>query len=270
MTAEQRTEKPTPQRRREARKRGQVAQSADLVAALCVLAALLTLRYLGASTVEDLRGGFGRFLGWSPTHSESLNMGESVRLARGVLTAASVIALPLLLVVFGTVTVSGMFQSGFLVRPAAVVPRLARLSPAAGMARLFSSRGLGRGIFALLKCAVLAGVLVWGIAPLLQRLGPLSPAELMTTPLPVAAERGVDHVLEVGIYAALALVALGVLDWLFQRWQLERDLRMTRREVEEEIERQEGDGRIKGRRRVLWRRVLEGATRRERNGGGTP
>jgi flagellar biosynthetic protein FlhB len=61
--------------------------------------------------------------------------------------------------------------------------------------------------------------------------------------------------LALSLRAALALLALAVLDYGLQRWQHERDLRMSKREIREELKRYEGDPRIRERRRVLQRRL---------------
>jgi flagellar biosynthetic protein FlhB len=59
-----------------------------------------------------------------------------------------------------------------------------------------------------------------------------------------------------GLELVIILLALGILDFLFQRWQYEQDLKMTREEVREELKRMEGDPTIRARRRVIMRRML--------------
>jgi flagellar biosynthetic protein FlhB len=257
---EQRTERATPRRRREARREGKVALSGDLVAALTLLAALLALRWSGGAAVEGLREGVGGLLRTAP---EPFSGAGVVSLTASCMILAATIVAPIGLVVALAAAGSSLAQTGFLWRPQAVVPSLNRLSAGRGLARALSIRGLGRGFFALLKCALLVLFLAWGLGPLVAEAGSLSPAALMTTSLPASLARGVDHILDVGTAAASALVLLGVLEWIFQRWQLERDLRMTHREVLEEQEREEGDRQIKGRRRALSRNILDGVRRRE-------
>jgi flagellar biosynthetic protein FlhB len=245
---EERTEQPTPSRRRQAREEGKAARSRDLTAALGLLAALLSIRHLGGEGLERGLDAVRRCLGdifcGSPLTAELAGA-----LALEAVVAAFAIVWPLLAIAFLVAASSSLLQARFLLRPEAAAPRLARLSPAAGLARLFSARGAGRGGFAVLKAALVAGLLAVASAPLLSESGPCAPAALLAVPLPQALAGGLGHLLAACTWAAAGLAGLGALDWLFQRFLLERELRMSRRELLEELERQEGKALPRRRRR---------------------
>ena len=247
---EERTEQTTATRRRQARERGQVAQSRDLSAALTLLTVFLFLRYAVPPGVTELREAMGRLLG-AALRPETLGLASAVTTLEEVAMIGGALFVPVALILWTSTYLAGVVQTGFLFRPAAAAPQLGRLSPQSGVGRLVSPRATGRGFFAALKLAMLALVLVQATQSFFPGEGELHPAFLLTAPLSAAAGRGMEVLLSVGSYAALALLSLAVLDWLCQRWLTERDLRMTRREVLEEHRQQEvGPEARTGRRRV--------------------
>jgi flagellar biosynthetic protein FlhB len=174
--------------------------------------------------------------------------------------------LPLAVLVVLVAAGASLMQTGVFFKARWAAPRLDRLSPASGLARVFSTRSFGRGGFAALKGLSLGLALAWGLAPLFSSSSDVSAESLLSRPFPATAAAGLDHVLRVFTWAAAGLVALGLLDWLFQRVELERDLRMTRQEAIDELKDQEGDPRLKGRRRGFGKRLRAGPSRQA--GGG--
>jgi flagellar biosynthesis protein FlhB len=139
-------------------------------------------------------------------------------------------------------------------------PDLERISPRAGLRRLFSTRTFVRAVLAAAKIGVVAAVGYWTFRPALRRLagaGALDASGL--------AGRAGSLVGALAIRIALCLLALAVADFLYQRWQYRRDLRMTRREWLEDIRKAEGDWRLRRRRREVARHLSDAAAGR---GGG--
>lgn len=252
---EQRTEQATPRRREEARERGQVALSSELVAALGLAGGVGALSMGGARFAHAVAGELERGLGLlSIAGTSELGVRESVVLLRALAVG---IAGPLCAVVLPVVALSalaGYAQVGFRVAPKALEADPSKLDPLRGLQKILSARGAARTALALLKIVLIsaaAGTVAWlhvdEIAHMgTSELGPLLPA-LGVILLRTAA-------------AALAVILmLAVLDALFQRLQHERDLRMTRAEVREEHRLTDGDPHVRARIRALQREL---ATRR--------
>ena len=209
---------------------------------------MLALRYAGrplagslAASATAVLGGLGQVSG-DPAALAGIFGGSFAAVLLGFL--------PLAGVVLAAAAGAGLFQVGFLFTAEPLMPDLGRLDPAAGLARLVSLRGLVRLVAGLLKLA-LVGIIVFGtIWAERGTLVGLSAGGLEQIP-GVSA----DLMQSLTLRAALALLALSVADYGFQRWQYERDLRMSKREVREELRRYEGDPRIRERRRTVQRQL---------------
>ena len=246
--ADSRTEAPTPRRVREARSKGQVAHSRDLAASIALLGALGALALAGPSLIEGLANALRGSL-------ENLHRmpgsGDAVR-ATAVSSGAVFmrIAGPLLLAILGVSVLSHLVQIGFIFTTDPLQPKASRLDPGEGIRRAFSLRTGVRLFGGLVRGAVVAAVLaatLWSEWPALQNLS--------TRELPEAVRLAGAITFGLALRAGLALLALGLLDWAYQRWQHLRDLRMSRQEVRDELRQFEGDPAIRDRRSALRRRL---------------
>jgi flagellar biosynthetic protein FlhB len=245
---EERTEPATPRRREEARERGQVARSADLSSALVLLAAVLALQFLGRSMIGGLLASASAVLeGFGSVDGEP---GSLMLHFGGAFTAVLFGFLPFVGILLVAALVAGLGQVGFLFTGQPLVPDLDRINPVTGLGRLLSVRGLLKVVASLLKISVVGAVVLWTLWAERARL-----VELSGRPFEQIVGIATDLMLALSLRAALALLALAVLDYGLQRWQHERDLRMSKREIREELKRYEGDPRIRERRRVLQRRL---------------
>lgn len=245
---EERTEPATPRRREEARGRGQVARSADLSSAVILLAAVLALQFLG----RPLTGGI---FASAVAVLEGLAVvdGDPAALLGhfgGAFGAVLLGFLPFVGIVLAAAIAANLAQVGFLFTSSPLAPDLDRLNPVAGLGRLFSLRGLVRLVAGLLKLAAVGVVVFWTLWAERVRL-----VELSGRGFEQIAGIAVDLMLTLSLRAALALLAIALLDYAFQKWQHERDLRMSKQEVREELRRYEGDPRIRERRRALQQQL---------------
>jgi flagellar biosynthetic protein FlhB len=148
-------------------------------------------------------------------------------------------------------------QVGFFVAPAAVAPNAARIDPARGFRRIFGARSAFRVGIALGKLASIAAAMAAVAWASLPELASLADAEVGP------ALAGLGHVALRSTAAGLAAaLAFGVADFFYQRFQHERDLRMTRAELREDLRASEGDPHVRARvrrvqREMARRRMLE-------------
>ena len=252
---EQRTEEATPRRREEARERGQVALSNELVAALSLAGGVGALSLGGAqlarATAAELEQGIGLLASIGTTE---LGVKESAALLSETLTGIAGPLCAVLLPVVALSAFSGYAQVGFRFAPKAIEADPSKLDPVRGMQKLFSPRSVVRTALALLKILLIsaaAGTVAWLHVDEITRLGS---SELG----PLLAALGV-LLMRTASAALVVILALAILDALFQRLQHERDMRMTLAEVKEEHRLSDGDPHVRARIRALQREL---ATRR--------
>jgi flagellar biosynthetic protein FlhB len=248
---DQRTEEATPRRREDARSKGQVALSSELVAALGLAGGVTLLATGGAALARATADGLARGLSALPALGTSeLDARTSAALIRGsldgVLGVLAAVALPTVLVA----GLAGYAQVGFRFTPQAVEADPSKLDPLRGLQRVFSARSVVRAAFAALKIVLIASsaaVVAWLHVDDVARAGTNEVGPLLAALGTVA--------LRATAAALLVIVVLALVDMLFQRFQLERDLRMSKREVKEEHRLTEGDPHVRARIRRLQREL---------------
>lgn len=237
-TSDARTERPTERHRRQARERGLVARSVELLIAARLLAIWIVLAWwfakFATSASESLR--FTLEHAGSNTLQPSTALIQFRDLAWHVLASAS---WPLLSAT-AAILLAHFAQVGWLWRWENATPQLARLSPITGLQRLSSWATIGRAFGLTLKLVIVVATTSFVLPSLL----PLSPSSLnsdFTIPLTSFGSNAVQLVAHV----ALALLALAALDYVWQRWRFERSLQMTREELREELKEIEVDPHLK-------------------------
>lgn len=243
---ESKTEDPTPRRREEARRQGQVPFSAELVGNLVLLGGVVGLMYLGPDVWDAMIGLFRHDLR-TIFHPDLGTEDARVLLQRAMmrlLVALAPFSALLLVVGIG----ASLIQVGFQINTEKLAPDFDKLNPALGLQRLFSVAALVRGLLTVLKVVAL-GVVAYLV--LEQRSGIITGLSHDHLAGAVAAAWAV--VLRLGLFLAGAVTLVAVIDYLYQRQRFEQSLRMTREEVKRELKEDEGDPLIKARIRQLQR-----------------
>lgn len=243
-TAQDRTEPATPRRREEARKRGQVARSADLTAAIVLLGAVLVLYFSCETLMSDMVALIRHCLSDADTDATPAETAVGLLYLAGAILARA--ALPLLAVTTLLALLAGFGQVGPLLSWTPVTPSLDKLNPISGLQRMFNLNSVVHLVMGIAKIALLSLV---AYSTLRSRLtGVLQASTLSHLAL---IEVSLDLLFSLMIRLALVLLVLAIIDYLYQRWKMERDLRMTRQEVREELKRMDGDPNLKRRRREV-------------------
>lgn len=240
------TEAPTQRRREEAREEGQVAVSAELTAGVLLLTGMLALQTGGRRLLSSLLG----VLDLSLLSMNAKNFGPDE--AQAAIVAQMTLAAQWLGFFLGVLFVSalgvGALQVGLHVVPTLVLPRWEKISPAEGWSRLFSTAAAMRGLIAVFKVAVVAAMAVWVLRGRVVEIITLGQSSVSSS-----AVQAWDIAIRLALAIAAALLVLGVIDYLFQRWRYEQSLRMSRQELKEELRREEGDPLMRGRIRKMQR-----------------
>jgi flagellar biosynthetic protein FlhB len=232
------TEEPTAKRLDEARRKGQVPLSREVNNWFVLLAATLALAALAPTLAADARRLLVLFL--EQPHAIAVDAGGlRVALLDAVWGAARA-AGPVLGAVAIAGIGAGVAQIGWLWAPAALAPRLEKLSPLKGLKRLFGPAALLEFAKGMVKLALVGGVAWWVMAPELDRLALYADREVAAT---LALLGGLCLRLAGAVIAVMTVIA--GLDMLWQRLKFRRDLRMTRTELRDEYKEQEGDPMVK-------------------------
>jgi flagellar biosynthetic protein FlhB len=234
----EKTEEPTPRRRQEARREGQIAISHELGTALNLLAALVALSWVGHGLAAHTQRAFAEL--WAPR--ASLDLHGAIHLLGRAFAAAGPVLVPLGLAVFFAALAGGLAQTRGAISRGKLRPRLSKLSPAHNLARVFKQDGpleLGKS---LIKLAIAAGAIWWVLA---DRLAEIAGLHALTPYLIVRYQLGL--LLDALFAGSFALLALALLDYAWQFQRVEKRLKMTRSEVKDEQRQTQGDPQVKGR-----------------------
>jgi len=239
------TEAPTPRRRTEAREQGNVARSQDLTAAILILAAMVLLNSFGGRLVTALKTLLAEMLG--PASLSDSSTGPALdALFRAVLLVAGALA-PLLLGIAVVAILANLAQVGLNFNPGRLTPKLAALNPFKGLGKIFSGgRGFVRFLMDLFKFLLLGTV---GYSAVRDRIATIVMVQQLS--FTQIFMLGADVVYAIGIRVGIALLFMALIDFAYQRWRLEQELKMSKQDVKEEMRRMEGDPKIKQRRRQI-------------------
>jgi flagellar biosynthetic protein FlhB len=245
-----RSEAATPHKLKKAREQGQVAKSRDFSLAVVLLATMLyassqswpvwrqVFEFARALMVEAGSGALG------PALLEAL-LGRMIHLC---LTAAT----PFFVVVVIAAVVGNVLQIGPLIAPASIEPKFERLNPLEGLKRLFSIQSIYQAFRLLLKLAFLAIAVYFAIKALFPQLYLLAGQGAVRQ-----ATTLLDDISSLGLKIGVVFMLLAMFDWLVARRRFAKRMRMSRREVKDEVKQREGDPRIRGRLRELRRDMLK-------------
>jgi flagellar biosynthetic protein FlhB len=259
--SEDRTEKPTAKKLKDARKKGQIARSRDLAVAAATLAATVALGSLGGRLI---RGTADRLT------ADLTHFGDAplTPIAAGELSALVAGAVALIVVLVGPIalatTIVGVgahgLQGGWNFATEALQPKLSRLSPMKGIKQFTPSKA---GIDTL-KMVIVVSTIVWLSWTPLQAV--MTDGSRLAWMTPVAsAHLGWTYVESAlwRIATLLGVLALG--DYGIQRYRLMSSLKMTKQEIKDEFKLQDGNPEIKGRirriQREMARRRMMGAVK---------
>ena len=223
------TEAPTTHRRAEARRLGNVARSADLSAAVLCLGAVLLLQHFGPGVARAFEILLREGLSAPSAVTSPGRIGYVLVSAVAPVMAGMVIL----------ASVAHLAQGGFIFRF-----RPQAIDPAKGLSRMFSGRSAAQLTGNVIK------LLVVGVVAYVAARGRFDEiVALQSRPLADVAAAAGSLVIAVALRVAAVLLVLGVVDYAYQWFRHERELRMTRREVKEEQRRVDGAPETKQRRR---------------------
>lgn len=249
MADSSKTEKATPKRRRDERKKGNVFLSQDLVAVASLLGSFATLWLLSGAFVERLAQfmEFAIASGAQPLGEIGKFSGRAFLegLWAFLMTVGPVAGVTILCAVGAT-----FGQTRFLVSGEALKPKLNRISPLQGFKRLFSVRSVVEALKGLLKIGCLMILIYLALESMF-----VESSRFLYTDVSAAAAHVGQVAMNMIWQIIVVFIILAAADFFYQWRSYERQLRMSKEEVKEEYKQTEGDPKVKGRIRDIQRQM---------------
>jgi flagellar biosynthetic protein FlhB len=253
VAGDNRTEKATPKRRDEARKKGQVARSVDLNGSVVLLAAVATLALTGPALLGRLKEVVAS--GLARSGSPDLATAEAIgALAKWVGIAMLQTVGPVAGVAALAAFLANVAQVRLKLTPKAAAPSMRGINPMQGFKRVFGPQGLFEGTKAIVKTAVIGVVAFLAVWPSIPELG-----TLVGLPPGALLHKLAGEILAIALRVGGTFLIVAIVDYIWQRRRHERSLRMTKDEVRREARQQDLSPEVRG---AMRRRQREQARKR--------
>ncbi len=249
----EKTEEATPKKIEESRKEGTVAKSKELVNAVGILTLFLLLkfgiRFYGVRLIEI----FDKY--WKMLDRNLLDEFDIMRaltLQNEISKDTLIITSPFLIVGFLVAFLVTKMQFTWKITAKPMQPKFSKINPISGFKRMFSSRAL----FELIKAVaqiLLIGYVAYSV--LQSHANDLYLLYGMT--IPEALSLMMDIIWTLGIRISMVMLAIGIIDYIYQRYKYKKDLKMTKQEVKDEFKNSEGDPQIKGQQKQKMRQASQ-------------
>ena len=245
-----RTEQATPYKLDEARKKGTVAKSSEFAFAALLAVAVCYLFFGAGAALTRMFQGMGAVLGNAQDFGADL--GAAVPLA-AALGAQSLRAFaPFFVALLGVGVLVNLLQNGPVFSFHPIKPDLQRINPVDGFKKIWSERLILEAFKALAKIALVGAVIWLAISADLPAMRRLS-----LTPAVAYLPFGLDLVAQMVLKLLWVIAFLGVVDLVHRRWEFGKEMRMSHREIKDEVKQREGDPRIRARHRELRNELLK-------------
>ena len=231
--AGEKTEKPTPKKRADTRKKGQVARSADLSGGVVLLAGIIALGVSGPATASRMADAMGASFA-AAADPGALAIGSLGSLVLPLVQAVLLSLAPVALTCAGAGVVAGVAQVGFKPSAHALKPDPKRINPLSGAKNIFGPNAPVEALKSVSKVGVVAAVVAIFVGPQITSLS----AAVGMSPIQLGEALG-STVKAVALRAAFVYVLIGIADYAWQRHRHEKSLKMDVQEIKEEHKGQE-------------------------------
>ncbi|WP_100330925.1 flagellar biosynthesis protein FlhB [Bacillus xiapuensis] len=253
--AGEKTEKATPKKRQDSRKKGQVAKSQDINTAISFFAVFgflfIAASFMGKRIIQLFHHSLEDYL-LMPVTEANLKL-----IVMEIMEQLMYILGPVMLVALLAGLAANYLQVGFLLTGEPLKPKLEKIDPIKGFKRIFSMRALVELLKSIMKISFIGAVtflVLWSNIEKVLKLSFKSIADSLQTV-------GI-LTLQMGLAASAVLLFLAVLDYLYQKYDFEKSIRMSKQDVKDEYKNMEGDPMIKSRikqrqREMAMRRMMQ-------------
>lgn len=251
------TEKATPKKRKDAREKGQVLQSKEINTALLLLSVFLGVKLFGGYIYNSISLFLKTLITEYAKTSDTFSISTVYKIFAEIGTILLKTMGPLLAIALVTSLIVEYAQVGFLFTMKTLGFKFDRINPLKGIKRMFSMRSLVELLKSIIKVIIVGFVAYSYMAGETIKVLNLARMDIISVALYI-----VQASLGVAIRICIALVIIAALDYLYQWWDFEKGLKMTKQEVKEEYKQMEGNPEIKSKikqkqRQISMRRMLQ-------------
>ncbi len=257
LFSEEKTEKATPKRRREAREKGQVLQSKEINSAIIIIASFLSLKIFGSFMLNKLLSFSNSFYEDYFSNLDIFNIKDINILMMRVASIIVIAVGPLTAIVLILGVSSSYLQIGFLFTTKTLEIKFSRLNPIEGFKRILSKRALVELFKSIFKIIVISYLVYLYAIKEIYNIFKLIDLNVES----IATHIG-NMVVNIGIRSGIALLVLAIFDYGYQWWDYEKNLKMSKQEIKEEFKQTEGNPQIKSKikekqRQMAMRRMMQ-------------
>lgn len=255
LFAGEKTEKATPKRRQEARKKGQVLKSPEVNSVLILLASFLILRFFLGSMINQIQDFINNL--WNQFSGVNLTIETVTPLFFSLILLFFKLIVPLIGTVAVTGIIANLIQIGFLITTESLQIKLTRINPLEGLKRIFSKKALIELIKSIAKIGLISYIALSSVKDQINKF-----PYLMDMEVPGVLTFLGQLLFNILWKIALLLAILAVLDYLYQKYEYETNLKMSKQEIKDEYKNIEGDPLIKSKirekqRQMAMRRMMQ-------------
>ena len=236
--AGEKTEKATPKKRQDSKKKGQVAKSQDVNTSINLITLFSVLLLMGPFMYNHLFALMRKYL-QDFTVTDFSEESMQVILIE-ILLEMGLILGPVFVAAVLAGVLANVMQIGFMFSTESIQFKLEKLDPIKGFKRIFSMRAIVELLKSILKISFVGFVafyVLWNRMEEIMILSQISVADAMATLA--------DITIKVGYYAAVALLFIALLDYMYQKYDFEKNIRMSKQDIKDEYKNSEGDPLIK-------------------------
>lgn len=237
--AGEKTEKATPKRKQDERKKGNIFLSQEFVTVASLLAAFYSFKLLAPMLISSISESIRNFIAIGATQTSITATDIRQYFIEGCILFAKT-ALPILLIVTAASTIATMAQTRLLFSAKAFAFKGERINPLAGFKRMFSMRSVMELLKAMLKIVILLYILYSALKDDIPKI----PTMMYMEPMQAVVFTG-GVIFKIALQIGIIFIFLAAGDYLYQWWQYEKNLRMTKQEVKDEYKQMEGDPQVK-------------------------
>ncbi|MGN7356026.1 flagellar biosynthesis protein FlhB [Paenibacillus sp. SAF-054] len=248
LFAGEKTEKATPKKRQDTRKKGQVAKSQELSGSIVLLASFLSLLMFGGFIKEHLVELF-RDVFINRMNTE-ISIGNVMSMSMKYGIEILILLAPLFATTVVIALVANVAQVGFMLTGESLKPKFSKLNPIKGFKNIFSVRSLVEFLKSIFKIVIIGLLVYQTLSGALPQIGKLSEMNIEKTFHFVAS-----LTMNLGLKIGAALFIMAILDYLYQKYEFEKSIKMSKQDIKDEYKKMEGDPLIKGKIRERQRRM---------------
>jgi len=250
------TEKATPKKKQDARKKGQVLQSKDANTAFVLLFVFLTVKMIGGFMYSTLDNFWIRLMEEYPKEKDIFSTAVLTKLFYESIICAIKIVGPILAVSLITGLAICYSQVGVLFTTETLKIKLERINPLSGLKRMFSIRSIVEMLKSILKISFIGYVAYSYVKGEIVNVLNLMGMEPLDSAIYIYSV-----CINIAVRICFALILIALIDYVYQWWEYDKSLKMTKQEIKEEYKQMEGDPEVKGKikqkqRQMSMRRMM--------------